>query len=58
MPALIDFLCVQAEHFLSFFWSVFSLWAVWQFCDYCLHKLGIKFVKPWTLERQSSPQPK
>jgi hypothetical protein len=45
--------------FLSFFWSVFAFWALWQVCDFLLARIKVKLRKPWVVEvhrEQGPPQ--
>ena len=36
--------------FLSFFWSVFAFWALWQVCDFLLARVKVKLRKPWVVD--------
>lgn len=47
-----DFIFEHVCSFLSFFWSVFSFWALWQLCDYGLSRLKVRLTKPWDLARE------
>lgn len=42
--------------FLSFFWSVFSFWALWQLCDFTLSRLKFKLRKPWVMSEDKKPE--
>ena len=53
-----DYVLDQGWAFLQYFWSVFTFWALWQFCDWTLGKLKIKLRKPWILgSKKDDPQP-
>lgn len=52
-----DFLFEHTTSFLSFFWSVFSFWACWQFCDFGLSVLKVRLKKPWLVEQKKNDCP-
>lgn len=54
MDALLNCVWEHVCNFLSFFWSVFSFWALWQLCDFGLSRLKVKLRKPWVVEQKES----
>lgn len=51
--AFLEFVWEHLFGFISFFWSVFSFWAIWQFCDFCLSRLKVRLKKPWVLDQKN-----